>query len=244
MLMLIRSILFSLVMIALTITFATSSVLLRPFPFKYTSRYLRLYATLVIYSLKLICGVHYEVQGQEHIPAAPYIIFSKHQSTWETYALQVIFFKICYVVKRELFFIPFFGWGLAAMRPIAIDRSSGKRAVDQIIEKGTQRLQDGISVVIFPEGTRTAATHPGKYKIGGALLAAASGYPVVPVAHNAGECWPRGRFIKQSGIIHVRIGPPIITVGKSPELIQAEAKHWIESQMPSISRIYKFAQPT
>lgn len=236
--MLLRSVLFSLVMILLTVVFATTSVLLRPFPFVVISRYLRFYATLVISSLRIICGVHYEVQGIENIPSTAFIIFSKHQSTWEPYALQTIFLKICYVVKRELLFIPFFGWGLAAMRPIAINRGSGKQAVDQIIEKGTQRLKSGINVVIFPEGTRTAANSPGKYKIGGALLAAASGYPVVPVAHNAGECWPRARFIKRPGIIHVRIGPAILTKDKSPEQIQAEAKNWIEAQMPQISRSY------
>lgn len=236
--MLIRSALFSLAMMILTVIFATSSVLLRPLPFIFTSRFLRVYAYLVIHSLKWICAVRYEVQGIENIPAAPYIIFSKHQSTWEPYALQIIFLKICYVVKRELLFIPFFGWGLAAMRPIAIDRSSGKKAVEQIIEQGIQRLQQGISIVIFPEGTRTAATKPGKYKIGGALLAAASGYPVVPVAHNAGECWPRGKFLKRAGTIHIRIGPAISTLGKSAEQIQAEARGWIEAQMPVISREY------
>jgi 1-acyl-sn-glycerol-3-phosphate acyltransferase len=236
--MLIRSTFFSVAMILLTIIFATSSVLLRPFPFILTSWYLRIYAYLVINSLKLICGVQYEIQGRDNIPAAPYIIFSKHQSTWEPYALQIIFLKICYVVKRELLFIPFFGWGLAAMRPIAIDRGSGKKAVDQIIEQGMQRLHQGISIVIFPEGTRTSATKPGKYKIGGALLAAASGYPIIPVAHNAGECWPRGSFLKRAGTVHVRIGPAIVTTGKSAEQIQAEARGWIEAQMPLISRDY------
>ncbi len=239
--MLIRSVIFSLAMILLTVLFATTSVLFRPFPFIVTSLYLRVYAYLVINSLRFICGIHYDVQGIENIPKSAFIIFSKHQSTWEPYALQTIFSKVCYVVKRELLFIPFFGWGLAAMRPIAINRGSGKQAVDQIIEKGTQRLKSGISVVIFPEGTRTAANKPGKYKIGGALLAAASGYPVVPVAHNAGECWPRGRFVKRSGTIHVRIGPAIETREKSAEQIQSEAKSWIESQMPLISRAYENA---
>lgn len=234
-----RSVLFSFVMILLTMFFASLAVVLRPLPFITTSLVLRFYARLVIESLRLLCGVRYEIQGLKTVPAAPFIIFSKHQSTWETYALQIFFLKICYVVKHELLWIPFFGWGLAAMRPIAIDRGSGKQAADQIVEKGTQRLKQGISVVIFPEGTRTSPDKPGKYKIGGALLAAASGYPVIPVAHNAGECWRRGGFVKYPGTIHVRVGPAIQTTGKSPDQIQAEAKDWIESQMPLISQRYE-----
>ncbi|MBI3562821.1 MAG: 1-acyl-sn-glycerol-3-phosphate acyltransferase [Gammaproteobacteria bacterium] len=237
MLRVLRSTLFSVVMIVLTVFFATGTIFLRPLPFILTSRFLQLYARLTINSLRLLCNVDYEIQGRENIPAAPFIIFSKHQSTWETFALQIIFLKICYVVKRELFLIPFFGWGLAAMRPIAIDRGAGKHALNQIIHKGTRRLQQGISVVIFPEGTRTTPDRPGKYKIGGALLAAHSGYPIVPVAHNAGECWQRGGFIKKPGIIRVRIGPVITTKDKSPEHILAQSKAWIESQMPSITRV-------
>lgn len=236
--MLLRSALFSVLMIIYTIIFATSAILLRPFPFIVMSRYLRFYAVLTIYTLRYICGVRFEIRGKENIPAEPIIIFCKHQSTWETYALQMIFQKICYVVKRELFLVPFFGWGLAAMRPIAIDRGSGATAVQQIVTKGKQRLAEGISVVIFPEGTRTAPDRPGKYKMGGAVFAAQSGHRIVPVAHNAGECWRRGGFVKSPGIVHVRIGPPIETTGKAPEQILAEAKSWIEAQMPIISQKY------
>lgn len=239
MMSLVRSALFSLVMILFTMIFASMAVFLRPFPFILTSRVLRFYARLVIESLRIICGVRYEVQGLDTVPSAPFIIFSKHQSTWETYALQIFFLKICYVVKHELLWIPFFGWGLAAMRPIAIDRGSGRRAADQVVEQGIQRLKQGISVVIFPEGTRTTPDKSGKYKIGGALLAAASGYPIIPVAHNAGECWRRGGFLKAAGTIHVRIGPAIQTKDKSADQILAEAKSWIEHQMPQISQRYE-----
>ena len=238
MLMLLRSILFSFLMIVFTIIFTVFSMLLKPLPFIFMSRNLRLYANFVVVSLKYICGVKYEIHGQENIPNSPVIIFSKHQSTWEGYAMQTVFTKICFVAKRELFWIPFFGWALAAMKPIAIDRSSGKQAIQQIIEQGKKRLADGISVVIFPEGTRTAPNKPGKYKIGGAALAAEAGYPVIPIAHNAGECWPRGGFLKKPGTIHVRIGPLIPTQGRTANEILHDAKQWIEAQMPGISKHY------
>ena len=125
----------------------------------------------------------------------------------------------------------FFGWGLFAMKPIAIKRGSGRKAVTQLVNGGMKRLREGLSVAIFPEGTRTRATAPGKYKIGGAVLAAESGYPVIPVAHNAGEFWPRKGFIKRPGHITVRIGPAIETAGKKPEDILSEAKAWIEARL-------------
>jgi len=132
--------------------------------------------------------------------------------------------------------IPFFGWGLAAMKPIAIKRGAGKIAVRQLVKGGIKRLKEGISVVIFPEGTRTKSTGPGRYRIGGAVLAAESGYPIVPVAHNAGEFWPRKGFIKTPGEVTIRIGPKLETKGKAPDVILEEAKQWIEAQMPDISQ--------
>ena len=239
MLMLARSLLFSVLMIIFTIVFTLVSLLLKPLPFIFMSRNLRLYAHFVLKSLQYTCGVKYHIQGQEHIPDSPVIIFSKHQSTWEGYAMQTVFTKICFVAKRELFWIPFFGWALAAMKPIGIDRGAGNRAIQQIIAQGKQRLADGISIVIFPEGTRTAPDKPGKYKIGGAALAAEAGYPVIPVAHNAGECWPRGGFLKTPGTIQVRIGPPIATQGRAADAILHDAKQWIEAQMPEISKHYR-----
>jgi 1-acyl-sn-glycerol-3-phosphate acyltransferase len=238
MLMLPRSILFSFLMIIYTIIFSLLAMLVKPLPFIFMSRNLRLYANFVVLSLKYTCGVKYEIQGQANIPAGPVIIFSKHQSTWEGYAMQTVFIKICFVAKRELFWIPFFGWALAAMKPIAINRGSGKQAIQQIVTQGKRRLAEGISIVIFPEGTRTVPTKPGKYKIGGAVLAAEAGYPVIPVAHNAGECWPRGGFLKKPGTIHVRIGPAIATQGRTADEILLDAKRWIEAQMPSISKQY------
>ena len=133
--------------------------------------------------------------------------------------------------KRQLLWLPFFGWGLSRMDPIAIDRSAGRNAIRQIVEQGTERLKRGLWVVIFPEGTRVRPGTKGRYKIGGAVLAAESGYPVVPVAHNAGHFWPKGQFLKRPGTIRMVIGPPIATQGKPAEEILAEAEHFIEGEM-------------
>ena len=229
------STLFSLYMILSTIITGTLAILLTPFPYKWRYSCINVYAHSIIKILSLLCGIHYSVEGREHIQH-PAIIFCKHQSTWETYILQIIFPPISFVFKSELLWIPFFGWGLAAMKPISIQRGTGHKAVKQLVTGGTKRLQEGLSVVIFPEGTRTHANGPGRYRIGGAVLAAESGYPVIPVAHNAGEFWKRKGFIKKPGHITVRIGPAIMTQGKSPEAILEEAKQWIEAQMPQITQ--------
>ncbi len=230
------SLLFSVYTILSTIITASLAMLLFPFPYAWRYACINVYAKSVIRALSMLCGITYTVEGREHIPQFPVIIFCKHQSTWETFVLQVIFDKISFVFKNELLWIPFFGWGLACMKPIAIKRGSGKKAVNQLVTGGIRRLQEGISVVIFPEGTRTKATGPGRYHVGGAVLAAESGYPIVPVAHHAGEFWPRKGFLKMPGHITVRIGPPIETKGKTAEIILAQARQWIEAQMPDISQ--------
>ncbi len=232
----VRSLLFSVYTIIATIITATLCILLFAFPYKARHVCINTYAKSVIKMLELLCGIRYRIEGKENVPDHPVIIFSKHQSTWETFALQIIFPPICFVFKKELLWIPFFGWGLATMQPIAINRGAGKKAVQQVVQGGIRRLKEGLCVVIFPEGTRTRATGPGRYRIGGAVLAAESGYPIVPVAHHAGEFWPRKGFIKKPGMITVRVGPPIETKDKTPEAILAEAKSWIEQQMPQITQ--------
>lgn len=233
---LLASLLFSSYTILSTMVTAIISLILMPFPYKYRYFFINAYATSVVRALTLLCGIKYHVEGEENIPDEPVIIFCKHQSTWETFVLQVIFDKISFVFKNELLWIPFFGWGLAAMKPIAIKRGSGKIAVKQLVTGGTKRLQEGICVVIFPEGTRTKPSGPGRYRIGGAVLAAESGYPVVPVAHHAGEFWPRKGFLKKPGEVTIRIGPKLETKGKTADVILGEAKQWIEAQMPEITQ--------
>ncbi len=231
----IRSFLFSLVMISSTMLMAVSLVLLSPLPYRWVVVFSRLYPAVNMIALKYICGLSYTVTGRENIPDQTSIIFCKHQSTWETLAIQVIFPPMAFVVKRELLWVPFFGWGLAALRAVAIDRSAGHSAMKQMVEKGMARLQRGIWMAIFPEGTRVAAGAKGRYRMGGAILAAKSGYPVVPVAHNAGEFWPRGQFLKKPGTIQVVIGPPIPSKNRKPEEILADAKNWIETTVAEIS---------
>lgn len=230
----IRSLLFACGMALSTLVFAPLAVLTFPFPFRVRYRFITQWARFNLWWLERTCRLRYRVVGRENIPAGNAIVFCKHQSAWETLALQNIFPPQVWLLKRELLWIPFFGWGLAMLEPIAIDRRSGRKAVTQLLEQGRKRLADGRWVIIFPEGTRVPPGQTGRYGIGGAVLAAQTGYPVVPVAHNAGEFWPRRSFIKRPGTITVVIGPPIETRGKSAEQIREEARAWIEGTMREI----------
>ncbi|MBI5461968.1 MAG: 1-acyl-sn-glycerol-3-phosphate acyltransferase [Gammaproteobacteria bacterium] len=232
---LVRSSVFSVVFVTTIPLFALLTLLCFPFPFKVRYAVASRWALLNLWWLKRSCGLGYRVSGAEHIPRETAIIFSKHQSTWETLALQAIFPPQVWVMKRELLRIPFFGWALAMLGSIAIDRKAGRKAIDQLITQGRQRLDDGRWVVVFPEGTRIAPGQRGRYRIGGAVLAEHSGHPIVPVAHNAGEFWPRKGFIKRPGEIQVVIGPPIQSQGRAAAEILKEAETWIEDTMARIS---------
>jgi len=226
-----RSALFNLLMLLTVLVFAPLALLTFPLPHPLRYRFISQWARLQTWLVGVLCGVRYRVEGREHLPKGPAIILAKHQSAWETIAFQKIFPIQTWVLKRELLLIPFFGWGLALMKPIAIDRGAGRKAVTQVIEQGQARLKEGIWIVVFPEGTRMAPGTTRRYGIGGAALAAESGYPVVPVAHNAGSFWPRRGFLKKPGTIHVVIGPVIHTHGKSAEEINKQAEEWIEGKM-------------
>lgn len=188
-----------------------------------------------IWLLKVICKLEYEVEGLENITDRNAIVFCKHQSTWETLALHLIIPYGRWVFKRELLLLPFFGWALACTDPIAINRGAGRAAVNQLIKQGTTKLKKGNWINLFPEGTRKKPGVDPDYKVGGALLAAASGYPVLPIAHNAGEYWARHSMIKWPGIIKVRIGPLIETEGRKAADILSDAQQWIEDEMKNIS---------
>ncbi len=186
--------------------------------------------------LKLCCGLSHEVEGLENIPAAGgAIILSKHQSAWETIALRQFISPQTAVLKKSLLQIPFGGWALATLKPIAIDRQNQKEALRMLIDQGTARLQEGMFVLVFPEGTRVAPGSSGKFNAGGAMLAQKSGFPVIPLAHNAGEFWPRNSFLKYPGVIKVKIGAPIDTHGKKSKEINAEAELWILQAMQRIA---------
>jgi 1-acyl-sn-glycerol-3-phosphate acyltransferase len=189
------------------------------------------WARSMIWWLRITCNIRHEVTGLENLPESPSIILSKHQSAWETLAFQAIFPTQVYVLKRELLWIPIFGWGLAMSSPIAIDRSAGREALKKLVAKGAARLKSGLWVVIFPEGTRKAPGEKGKYQIGGAWLAVHTKTQVVPVAHNAGRYWAKNSFIKKPGTIQIHIGKPIQTAGLKVDAVNNLAETWIESEM-------------
>jgi len=219
----------------LTIPFASFLFLLAfPVPYKYRSKLISSWSKITLHVLSFLCGLKFEISGQENIPETPCIIFCKHQSTWETMALQLLFIPQVWILKRELLWVPFFGWTLASMKSIAIDRSSGKKALRQIVEQGTRRLKEGNWVIIFPEGTRKLPGQKPNYKIGGAMLAKSSGYDVLPIAHNAGEFWPKGQYIKKPGLIKMVIGPVIKSSDLKTKQINQQAEQWIESTIESL----------
>lgn len=211
-------------------------VFIFPFLFlipSYSKRYpiIVFWSTVNLWLLKVICGVDYKVIGRENIPVdGAAIIMSNHQSTWETMALAEVFPPMTWVLKKELLKVPVFGRGLRFIEPIAIDRSDRKSSVEQIKIQGKERLDKGIWIVIFPEGTRVKPGVKVRYKMGGAILAAHAGYPVVPVAHNAGDSWPRHSYIKQPGTITMSIGEPVPTEGRTAEAIMQQVEDWIEAE--------------
>lgn len=234
MLAFLRSGLFTLFQWVITPVFAVISLL--TFPFSRLTRYriITTWSRLITGAAALICGVRYRVIGAENIPREPCVILSKHQSAWETLAWQTIFPPQVWVMKRELLWIPFFGWGLAMLSPIAINRGSGSKALRQMAEQGKERMAAGFYIVIFPEGTRVAPGARGTYHPGGAWLTVKTGALALPVAHNAGECWRKNAFIKQPGLITVSIGKPIASQGLSAAELNQRIEQWIESEMPRL----------
>jgi 1-acyl-sn-glycerol-3-phosphate acyltransferase len=232
MLIVLRSLLFTLGQWLFTLIFSLLAIL--TFPLRPITRYriISIWARSMLWWLRVTCGVRYRVLGRENIPDTPSIILSKHQSAWETLAFQQIFPPQVWVLKRELLWVPFFGWGLAMTSPIAINRSAGREALKQLVSQGKDRLIKGFCVVIFPEGTRMAPGTKGKYHIGGAWLATHTSTTVVPVAHNAGEFWPKNSFIKKPGIITVSIGKTIQSTGLKPDELNRQVECWIEQEMP------------
>jgi 1-acyl-sn-glycerol-3-phosphate acyltransferase len=233
--MILRSTLFALALCIVTPPYAVFALLTAPLPRMTRYRLISGWSRLVIRLARWILGIEWRVEGRENLPSRPAVILSKHQSAWETMAFQLIFPPQVLVLKRELLWIPFFGWGLALMSPIAINRSRGMRALRTIARRGRERLAQGFWVVVFPEGTRVPPGAQREYHPGGAWLASASGAPVVPVAHNAGLLWPRNAFLKRAGTVTVRIGPPIEAADRDPKTINDLAKTWIEEQQKALT---------
>jgi 1-acyl-sn-glycerol-3-phosphate acyltransferase len=229
-----RSALFALGLVLVTLPYGLLAVLTFPLPRMTRYRIISSWSRLVIFLAKLILRIDWQVEGRENLPARPSVILAKHQSAWETIAFQLIFPPQVLVLKRELLWIPFFGWGLAMMSPIAINRSRGVAALREMARRGRERLEQGFWIVVFPEGTRVAPGAEREYQPGGAWLACASGALVVPVAHNAGLVWPRNAFLKRPGTVTVRIGPPIDAANRDPKAVNQLAKTWIEEQQRAL----------
>jgi len=231
----IRSLLFWIGFIINVVVFGLLIVILFFTPSSFRLKIAKLWSRTNNLLLRVFCGIKFTVEGVENLDVETAIILCKHQSTWETLALHSFTPYVRWVFKRELMRIPVFGWALALTDPIAINRGAGRVAIKQLINEGTEKLNAGKWMVLFPEGTRTSPGKTHKYKIGGALLAKKSGYPVIPIAHNAGEFWPRHSFIKWPGTISVVIGPAIESKGRSADDINEEVYNWIESTMEEIS---------
>ena len=213
------------------------AVLAAPFP-KGVSRVGKAWTALLLWVLEHIVGLRYEVRGKENIPAAPAIICSKHQSGWETFALQQIFPLQTYVLKKELFRIPFFGWALKLGGAIGIDRKAGADAMRMLSEQGLKRKQQGLWIVIFPEGTRVPAGERGRYKLGGARMAKLFEMDIVPVALNSGEFWAKNAIWKKPGVIQVVIGEPIsYQAAESEADLMQLCEDWIEARQAEISNV-------
>jgi 1-acyl-sn-glycerol-3-phosphate acyltransferase len=232
---LLRSLLFTSYMMVSACLFGAFMALCFWLPYRALFAIARTWARCLFWMLERLCGLSFVVEGREHIPQGNHIIMSNHASAWETVAPFVIFPPQVWVLKRELLWIPLVGWGLKLLRPIAINRGDGHRAVNQVIEQGDARLADGLWVVIFPEGTRVVAGETRKFGVSGALLAIRSGKLVVPLSHNAGAFWPRRGFVKKPGTIRVVIGEPIDPQGKEPRKLTEEIRAAIESGLARIA---------
>ena len=235
-LLFIRSLLLALLMIVATVVWAIGCFSFVLLPYRQRYWMITRWNVFVTLAARYVCGIRWQIKGFENLPDGPAILLSKHQSAWET-----IFYcwlmprPLIFVFKKSLLYIPFFGWGLAMLRMIAIDRSKGREAMAQVIQTGKRRLDDGQWVIMFPEGTRTRVGTQGKYKAGGAILALGTRTPVVPIAINSGDCWPRNSFIKTPGVITVSIGQPISPEGLSAGELNSRVENWIESEMRVIA---------
>jgi len=187
---------------------------------------------MAVWGGRWLCGIRWRVQGMEHLPDGPAILAPKHQSAWETLAFPAIMPRpLCYVFKRELLWVPFFGWAMARLDMVHIDRSRRAQAWNKVAEQGQRFMAQGNWVIMFPEGTRTPRGSQGTYKAGAARLAVSAGVPVVPIAVTSARCWPRNAFIKQPGVIDVSIGRPIDSTGKAPDALMREVEAWVEAEM-------------
>lgn len=225
------SIAFTTVLFVSVVLYGPVALLVRVFGYRAMYGAVVLWCRAMLALLRWFCGLDYRVRGRERLPEGNAVILMKHSSSWETIAQLVLFPRQTWVLKHELIWAPILGWAIFCLKPIAIDRKGGRAAVEQVVHRGRARLDEGLWVVIFPEGTRVPAGETRRYGLSGTLLAQATGRPIVPVAHNSGYYWPRRSLLKRAGTIQVVVGEPIDTAGRDPRDLNAEIQSWIESEI-------------
>jgi len=239
----IRSLLFALALLIITPVWAVVCLIAMFLPYNQRFYVASRWNVTTIWLAKVLCGIRYEIKGHEKLPKGSAILLAKHQSAWETIFLAPHMPRpLVFILKKELLYIPFFGWVLGLMRMIPIDRQQSTRALRKIMQEGKKRLKEGLWIILFPEGTRVPVGEKGIYKGSGTRLAIETGAKIVPIAHNSGECWPRNGFIKKPGLITVSIGDAISPEGKTADELMRQVENWIETEMRNISpHIYKDA---
>ncbi|MFK3773138.1 lysophospholipid acyltransferase family protein [Pseudomonas sp. NPDC089406] len=243
----IRIFLFYLLLGTSSVLWCSLSFFIAPFlPFAKRYRFINVYwCRCALFLARTILGINYKVTGAENVPQVPCVILSNHQSTWETFFLSAYFSPLSQVLKRELLYMPFFGWAMAMLRPIAIDRKNPKEALRQVASQGDELLKQGTWVLIFPEGTRVPHGQIGKFSRGGTALAVNAGLPVLPIAHNAGKFWPREGWGKRPGTIEIVIGEPMYAEGSGPRAIAElndRAQAWNEATQRAMGSLPPVAQ--
>ena len=239
----VRSLLFLLILLVVTPPYTLGVVFCRPLPHRMRRRTVVPWVNFTIWLIKHVLGIPYRLQGAENIPARPVVVLCKHQSAWETFMLQEVFADTVFVWRKEIKYLPFFGWALASIPMIETDRSASRASLKRLVEQGRDRLYHGYTVIIFPEGTRSQPGSKNRYKVGGAHLAVETGTPVVPVALNSGEFWGRNALFKRCGTVTVSIGPAIDPAGLTASEVTQRAEAWIEAEMSRISPQLYGARP-
>ena len=233
-----RAILFYMIIVPFALVFGSFCILTFPLPYRLRYSIIMSFNRIALAALRLCCGVKHRIKGGDNLPKVPFVVIAKHQSIWETFFLQLHFAPMSTVLKRELLRIPGFGWGLALLRPIAIDRSNPREALKKVKSHGTLRLSQGSNVLIFPEGTRTEVGSTATYARSGADIAINADAPIIAVAHNAGVFWPKDGIAKHSGTIEVSISDPIYPEGRNSKKLTADVKEWIENEVTQMAQSY------
>ena len=235
----IRSLLFQFYFYVSVVVAAAAVVVCAALPYRFRFAIARCWGVSMLWAGRELCGLEYVLEGRENIPASACVFMIKHTTVFEIYAQLALLPAQSWVLKRELLWIPLFGWGLASMKPIAINRQAGRSAITQVREQGKARLADGVCLSIFPEGTRVRLGETKRYGVGGAAVALDAGVLLVPIAHNAGDFWPRRGLLKRPGLIRFCVGPPIDPAGRTPRATSLLVQAWIESKMAEVSCGYQ-----